>query len=220
MANKHKLIDFLRWIILVPIAILVSYLMMRSIEYLVSFTENYFFGADFYKHNWALFCTGVYGATFGYFLTSTAYHIAPIHKKKTALILLTICTLLILISNNNIGIKDFIIHLICIIIAGIITPMNLETENQNNIGYSFLLFLLLFIFVVVGVLMTILYVWTIKLAFFDYGLFGGIIAFFTPVLSQIFYIIKLWGINDGYIGLCWIVIGLNILRSIISKISF
>jgi len=80
-------------------------------------------------------------------------------------------------------------------------------------------------YVAMGILGLVVHVWTILIAFAASGLIGAVITLILPVLAQIYWFIKIWGVAGNvlnwycmavlaYIG-CWLVVavGVNMIDS-------
>ena len=50
----------------------------------------------------------------------------------------------------------------------------------------------------VGILGIVYHLWTVIIAF-QHGIVSGIVTLFLPVLSQIYWFFKMWGVNTPYI---------------------
>ena len=46
----------------------------------------------------------------------------------------------------------------------------------------------------------IVHIWTIIIAFTEAGLFGAILSLIFPFLSEIYWVIMLWGVYDAYVN--------------------
>jgi len=46
--------------------------------------------------------------------------------------------------------------------------------------------------------LTVFHIWTTIIAFNEGGFLGGILTFILPVLSEIYWMVKVWGENDTY----------------------
>lgn len=51
---------------------------------------------------------------------------------------------------------------------------------------------------VFGITAFIVHIWTVIIAFTEGGFFGGILTFFVPVLSEIYWMFQMFGVNDTY----------------------
>lgn len=58
-----------------------------------------------------------------------------------------------------------------------------------------LFFLIVAIFPVTAI---ITHIWTVIIAFSEAGLFGGILSFLLPFLSELYWMFKMFGENDLY----------------------
>jgi hypothetical protein len=45
---------------------------------------------------------------------------------------------------------------------------------------------------------TITHIWTVIIAFTEGGFFAGVISLFLPFLSEIYWMVKMFGENDAY----------------------
>ena len=45
---------------------------------------------------------------------------------------------------------------------------------------------------------TITHIWTVIIAFAEGGFWGGILSFLFPVLSELYWMFKMFGVNDTY----------------------
>lgn len=45
---------------------------------------------------------------------------------------------------------------------------------------------------------TITHIWTVIIAFSEGGIFGGILTLFLPFLGELYWMFKMFGINDPY----------------------
>lgn len=50
------------------------------------------------------------------------------------------------------------------------------------------------------ILGVIVHLWTVIIAFSEGGFLAGILSFIFPVLSEIYWVISLWGENDAYVN--------------------
>lgn len=218
MENKNKLLDVFRWIGLIPISILSSELISMFIEYLGNGLEWYIFGDNFFNYYWSMIGKAFYSAIFGSLLCIFSYHIAPNFKKKSTLILLFLTFLVEIILIRDFQNQYFYIKIITYLISGLITLNILDSTNLRSFKVD--LFTLLGLIIISGfyISMLALHLWTVKMAYHEYGLFGGYGSFFLPFISEIVYLIKLWGDGSGYTKLFLIVIGMSIFQSFVSKI--
>ena len=44
----------------------------------------------------------------------------------------------------------------------------------------------------------ITHIWTVIIAFSEAGFFGGILTLFLPFLAEIYWMVKMFGVNDVY----------------------
>lgn len=218
MEKKLRAFDVIKWIFMLPVAMLLAVIASGVVNKLVDFIEIYLFGKDFFHYYWSLFCVAIYGAIYGFFLSATTYFIAPNYKKRSCYIIVTIVLFFAIFGNNDFSNEYFYIRGISTLIIGIITPDIIEKENKGNIIITLFGFFTVLILGVWLVSSVILHFWTVKLAFHNEGVFGGFFSFFLPVISELIYLFKQWNANDGYVRLFFIVLILSILRHIISKI--
>lgn len=54
--------------------------------------------------------------------------------------------------------------------------------------------------VIVYILGIIVHIWTVIIAFGVGGFLAGILSLIFPVLSEIYWVISLWGENDAYVN--------------------
>ena len=54
------------------------------------------------------------------------------------------------------------------------------------------------IFAIFSITATITHIWTVIIAFKAGGMIAGIISLFLPVISELYWMIKMFGDNDAY----------------------
>lgn len=218
MEKKIKFFDLIKWLFVLPISMLLAEITSGATNKLVSFLENYLFGNDFFHYYWSLFCVAIYGAIYGFFLSATSFSIAPSYKKRSSYIIIAIILLFAIFTNSNFNNEYFYTRLIGILIFGVITPTILEENKQESFFLIILTFLRLLITAIWLVGSLVLHLWTVKLIFHDYGDFFGFCSFFAPVISELFYLFKLWNAHDGYVKLFFLVLIFYFIKNLISKI--
>ena len=62
-----------------------------------------------------------------------------------------------------------------------------------------LILILLFIFPISAI---IFHVWTVVIAFTIGGFWWGVVTLIFPMFSEIYWMIKMWGVNNLYTALC------------------
>jgi len=50
----------------------------------------------------------------------------------------------------------------------------------------------------VAIMATITHLWTVYIAFTEGGFWGGVLSFFMPFLSELFWMFQMFGYNDYY----------------------
>ena len=54
------------------------------------------------------------------------------------------------------------------------------------------------LFGVFAITALITHIWTVIIAFSEAGFFGGILTLFLPFLAEIYWMVKMFGVNDVY----------------------
>jgi hypothetical protein len=219
MEKKLRAFDVIKWIFMLPVAMLLAVIVSGVVNKLVDFIEIYLFGKDFYQYYWSMFCVAMYGAVEGFVLSATTYFIAPNHKKRSSYIILAIIFIIALFGNSDFSNEYFYMRIVGTLIIGVIIPAILEENKQESFIATIFTFLGLLILAFWIISSLVLHLWTVKLVYHDYGSFFGFCSFFVPVISELIYLFKLWNAHDGYVKLFFIVLILTFLRQIISKIS-
>jgi hypothetical protein len=218
MEKKLKAFDYIKWIFMLPVAILLAEITSGLINKLIDFIEIYLFGKDFFQYYWSLFCVAMYGAIYGFFLSAATYLIAPNHKKRSSYIILAIMLFITLLGNSDFSNEYFYIRLVGTLIIGVITPGILEENKQESFIATILTFLGLLIVAIWIISSLVLHIWTVKLVYHDYGSFIGFCSIFLPLISEFVYLFKLWNAHDGYVKLFFLVLIFNFIKHLISKI--
>lgn len=218
MNKKNKFFDLIKWLFLLPISMLLAEITSGATNKFVSFLENYLFGNDFFHYYWSLFCVAIYGAIYGFFLSTTTYFIAPNFKKRSSYIILAIMLFITLLGNSDFSNEYFYIELLSTLIIGVITPGILEENKQESFIATILTFLGLLVVAIWIISSLVLHIWTVKLVYHDYGSFFGFCSIFLPVISELVYLFKLWNAHDGYVKLFFLVLIFYFIRHLISKI--
>lgn len=213
-----KSLNIVKWVLLLPIAMLLGEIASGLVNKLVDYIEIYLFGNDFFHYYWSLFCVAIYGAIYGFFLSATTYFIAPNYKKRSCYIIVAIILFFAIFGNKDFSNEYFYIRLISTLIIGILTPGILEEEKQESFIATLLTFFGLLIIAIWGVGALVLHIWTVKLVYHDYGSFIGFCSIFLPVISELVYLFKLWNTHDGYVKLFFLVLIFSFIKHLISKI--
>lgn len=61
--------------------------------------------------------------------------------------------------------------------------------------------LVFIVFSVIPITAILFHLWTVVIAFSEGGILSGIITLILPVLAEIYWMVKMWGVNDTYITL-------------------
>lgn len=73
------------------------------------------------------------------------------------------------------------------------------------------------IFGIFAITALITHLWTVIIAFNEAGILGGIITLFLPFLSEVYWMIKMFGENDTYAYIALVHLVLSALFAIIGK---
>jgi hypothetical protein len=57
---------------------------------------------------------------------------------------------------------------------------------------------LILLFGIFPITAIIFHIWTTVIAFSEGGFWGGILTFIIPFISEIYWMVKMWGENDAY----------------------
>ncbi len=80
----------------------------------------------------------------------------------------------------------------------------------NNLGNGVLITIFGLIVIIFPITALITHIWTVVIAFKEGGFISGAISFFFPVISEIYWMFKMFGVNNlyAYIALAHLILAL------------
>lgn len=218
----------LRWLILLPFTLMVFIFSEWVISHIFSYYESYILkDVNAYYYYLEILKAIITNAFCGYLMAFTSYFTAPTFKKKSAKIVFIVFLILFVIgyfySDPAQFSKEYIyINIITLVISFFISLKIIDVDSEKEILIKLfpLPFLINFVTVVFWSSSAILHFWTVYLAYKQFGLIGGGVSIFTPVLSEIFYVIKLWNLEGSFVRLFFSAIILYFIMNTITKMLF
>ncbi|RDI58308.1 CDP-diacylglycerol--serine O-phosphatidyltransferase [Flavobacterium glaciei] len=123
-------------------------------------------------------------------------------KDNTLQIVFLICSLLLLIFLEYLGIPLVILFYVLLSVVNnkvssrtIVQEEIVKTESKNIIKMKVIFTSLYGIFIITAI---ITHIWTVIIAFTETGFFSGILSLFLPFLAEIYWMFKMFGINNLY----------------------
>lgn len=217
-----------RWLILLPFTLLVYILSEWGISSVFSSYESYIINdVNTYYYYLEIIKVIIINVFCSYLLAFTSYFTAPSFKKNSTIVVFLIFLFLFVLSNfysNPIEFsKEYIyITFITLVISFIISLKIIDNNSEKEVLLKLfpLPILINFLTVVFWTSSIILHFWTVSFAYKQFGLFGGVLSMFTPIISEIFYVIKLWTIEESFIRFFFSTLVLYFIMDLISKTLF
>lgn len=217
----------LRWLILLPFTLLVFTFSEWGISRIFSSYQSFILKDVNFYYYLEILKAIITNAFCGYLLAFTSYFTAPSFKNNSAKVVFLIFLMLFVIGNFYSDpvqfSKEYIyINLITLTISFFISlkAIDVNSEKETLIKLFPLPLLINFVAVVFWTSSGILHCWTVYLAHKQFGLVGGIISLFTPVISEIFYLFKLWNNDGSFVRLFFSTIVIYFILNTINSVLF